>query len=227
MSTWASLLNQDCSSPLMEQLIFFHDHVMMILTMITIMVMYMILALSYSPLINRFTTEGQEVEVMWTILPIITLVFIAFPSLRLLYLSDEVESPTMTIKTIGHQWYWSYEYSDFLNMQFDAHMTPQEELPLSGFRLLDVDNRTLIPTNTKTRVLMTAADVIQAWTVLALAVKSDAVPGRLNQVSLYITRPGLYTGQCSEICGANHSFMPIMIETTPINTLSKWIKSMS
>lgn len=225
MSTWASLLNQDCSSPLIEQLIFFHDHVIIILSIITIVVIYIIIILSISPLLNRFTTEGQEVEVVWTILPTITLIFIALPSLRLLYLSDEVENPIITIKRIGHQWYWTYEYSDFSNIQFDTYIAPTDDLPTTGFRLLDVDNRTLVPTSSKTRVLVTSADVIHAWALPSLGVKSDAVPGRLNQVSLYITRAGLFTGQCSEICGANHSFIPIIVEATTIKPFSAWIKA--
>nr|YP_009667303.1 cytochrome c oxidase subunit II [Mecistocephalus marmoratus]ARU77306.1 cytochrome c oxidase subunit II [Mecistocephalus marmoratus] len=226
MPTWSTLFTQDSASPLMEQLIFFHDHAMLILILITIVIAYMMPALLVSPFMNRFLYAGQEVETVWTILPAITLIFIALPSLRLLYLLDEINSPSMTIKTIGHQWYWSYEYSDFLTAQFDSYMIPTEELPKNGFRLLDVDNRTIIPMNTQIRMLITAADVLHSWTIPSMGVKADAVPGRLNQTSFMVSRPGLFTGQCSEICGANHSFMPIMLESTTVPMFSKWIKSL-
>nr|YP_009111464.1 cytochrome c oxidase subunit II [Epacanthaclisis banksi]AHB14379.1 cytochrome c oxidase subunit II [Epacanthaclisis banksi] len=224
MATWSNLSLQNSASPLMEQLIFFHDHTLLILTMITILVSYLLSALFFNKFINRFLLEGQTIEVIWTILPAITLIFIALPSLRLLYLLDEVDNPSITLKTIGHQWYWSYEYSDFLNVEFDSYMIPTNELPENGFRLLDVDNRTMLPMNTQVRVLVTAADVLHSWTVPALGVKIDATPGRLNQTNFYINRPGLFFGQCSEICGANHSFMPIAIESIPMKSFISWIK---
>nr|WBR65485.1 cytochrome c oxidase subunit 2 [Layahima sp. 4 YZ-2022a] len=224
MATWSNLSLQNSSSPLMEQLIFFHDHTLLILTMITILVGYLLSTLFFNKFINRFLLEGQTIEVIWTILPAITLIFIALPSLRLLYLLDEVDNPSITLKAIGHQWYWSYEYSDFLAVEFDSYMTPTNELPENGFRLLDVDNRTTLPMNTQIRVLVTAADVLHSWTVPALGVKIDATPGRLNQTNFYINRPGLFFGQCSEICGANHSFMPIVIESIPMKSFINWIK---
>nr|AMW67958.1 cytochrome c oxidase subunit II [Psychopsis coelivaga] len=225
MATWSKLSFQNSASPLMEQLIFFHDHTLLILTMITILVGYLMLTLFYNKFTNRFLLEGQTIEIIWTILPAITLIFIALPSLRLLYLLDEIENPSITLKTIGHQWYWSYEYSDFLNMEFDSYMIPTNELEINGFRLLDVDNRTSLPMNTQIRILVTAADVLHSWTVPTLGVKVDATPGRLNQTNFFINRPGLYFGQCSEICGANHSFMPIVIESIPMNNFINWIKT--
>nr|YP_010988754.1 cytochrome c oxidase subunit II [Anaspides tasmaniae]WOR81124.1 cytochrome c oxidase subunit II [Anaspides tasmaniae] len=225
MATWNYLGFQDSTSPLMEQLTFFHDHTMVILILITSMVGYMMTSLFFNKLINRFLLDGQTIEIIWTVLPAIILICIALPSLRLLYLLDEVNSPSITLKTIGHQWYWSYEYSDFLDFEFDAYMIPSNELNLSNFRLLDVDNRTILPINTQIRVLISAADVIHSWTVPALGVKADAIPGRLNQVSFLINRPGLFFGQCSEICGANHSFMPIVIEAIPANNFLNWISS--
>nr|WBR65693.1 cytochrome c oxidase subunit 2 [Layahima sp. 2 YZ-2022a]WBR65706.1 cytochrome c oxidase subunit 2 [Layahima sp. 2 YZ-2022a] len=224
MATWSNLSLQNSSSPLMEQLIFFHDHTLLILTMITILVGYLLSTLFFNKFINRFLLEGQTIEVIWTILPAITLIFIALPSLRLLYLLDEVDNPSITLKAIGHQWYWSYEYSDFLAVEFDSYMTPTNELPDNGFRLLDVDNRTTLPMSTQIRVLVTAADVLHSWTVPALGVKIDATPGRLNQTNFFINRPGLFFGQCSEICGANHSFMPIVIESIPMKSFINWIK---
>nr|YP_009488007.1 cytochrome c oxidase subunit II [Anopheles pristinus]AWB99670.1 cytochrome c oxidase subunit 2 [Anopheles pristinus] len=227
MATWANLGLQDSSSPLMEQLNFFHDHTLLILTMITILVGYIMGMLMFNHFTNRFLLHGQTIEIIWTVLPAIILMFIAFPSLRLLYLMDEINTPSITLKSIGHQWYWSYEYSDFLNLEFDSYMIPTNELDLSGFRLLDVDNRVVLPMNNQIRILVTATDVLHSWTVPSLGVKVDATPGRLNQINFLINRPGLFFGQCSEICGANHSFMPIVIESIPMNFFIKWITSMT
>nr|YP_010713857.1 cytochrome c oxidase subunit II [Atyopsis gabonensis]WDD39077.1 cytochrome c oxidase subunit 2 [Atyopsis gabonensis] len=227
MASWSSLGFQDSASPLMEQLIFFHDHAMLVLVMITTLVGFMLASLFFNSLTDRLLMEGQTIEMIWTILPALILIFIALPSLRLLYLLDEVNNPSITIKAIGHQWYWSYEYSDFLQVNFDSYMTPSNELSDSGFRLLDVDNRTVLPMNTQIRVLVSAADVIHSWTVPALGVKADGVPGRLNQVSFSVNRPGLFYGQCSEICGANHSFMPIVVESTSTSSFLSWISNSS
>nr|AIU37381.1 cytochrome oxidase subunit II [Anopheles minimus]AIU37382.1 cytochrome oxidase subunit II [Anopheles minimus]AIU37383.1 cytochrome oxidase subunit II [Anopheles minimus]AIU37384.1 cytochrome oxidase subunit II [Anopheles minimus]AIU37385.1 cytochrome oxidase subunit II [Anopheles minimus] len=227
MATWANLGLQDSSSPLMEQLNFFHDHTLLILTMITILVGYIMGMLLFNKFTNRYLLHGQTIEIIWTVLPAIILMFIAFPSLRLLYLMDEINTPSITLKSIGHQWYWSYEYSDFLNLEFDSYMIPTNELETNGFRLLDVDNRIVLPMNNQIRILVTATDVLHSWTVPSLGVKVDATPGRLNQINFLINRPGLFFGQCSEICGANHSFMPIVIESIPMNYFIKWITSMT
>nr|YP_010159282.1 cytochrome c oxidase subunit II [Paragnetina indentata]QRG31732.1 cytochrome c oxidase subunit II [Paragnetina indentata] len=227
MATWANLSLQDSASPLMEQLTFFHDHTLLILIMITTMVSYLMTTLFFNINIHRYLLDGQTIEIIWTILPAVTLIFIALPSLRLLYLLDEVSSPSITLKTIGHQWYWSYEFSDFNQVEFDSYMTPYNEMTAGGFRLLDVDNRAALPMNTQVRVLVTAADVLHSWTVPALGVKVDGTPGRLNQTSFLISRPGVFYGQCSEICGANHSFMPIVIESVPANIFINWISSLS
>nr|AII41698.1 cytochrome c oxidase subunit II [Petrobiellus sp. 2 JZ-2014] len=227
MATWAQLGLQDSASPLMEQLIFFHDHTILVITLVTTLVGYMLTSLFSNNFTNRFLLESQTIEVVWTVVPAIILVFIAMPSLRLLYLLDEVSEPTLTMKTMGHQWYWSYEYSDFLNLEFDSYMIPTSSLEQNGFRLLDVDSRTVLPTNTQVRVLISAADVLHSWTVPALGVKVDAVPGRLNQTSFFINRPGLFFGQCSEICGANHSFMPIVIESVSTQQFIDWVTKMS
>nr|AMW67880.1 cytochrome c oxidase subunit II [Nipponeurorthus fuscinervis] len=224
MATWSNLSLQDSASPLMEQLIFFHDHTLLILTMITVLVGYMMSSLFLNKFSNRFLLEGQTIEIIWTILPAITLIFIALPSLRLLYLLDEVSEPSLTLKAVGHQWYWSYEYSDFLNIEFDSYMIPTNELPANGFRLLDVDNRTVLPMLTQIRILVSATDVLHSWTIPSLGVKVDATPGRLNQTNFFMNRPGLFFGQCSEICGANHSFMPIVIESVPTKNFINWIK---
>nr|YP_010715727.1 cytochrome c oxidase subunit II [Hermya beelzebul]WDE73954.1 cytochrome c oxidase subunit II [Hermya beelzebul] len=225
MLMWTNLNLQDSSSPLMEQLIFFHDHTLLILLMITILVSYLMIMLFFNKYINRYLLHGQTIEIIWTILPAIVLLFIAFPSLRLLYLMDEINKPSITLKTIGHQWYWSYEYSDFMNIEFDSYMIPTIELSMDNYRLLEVDNRVIIPMNSQIRILVTATDVIHSWTIPTLGVKVDATPGRLNQINFMINRPGLFFGQCSEICGANHSFMPIVIESIPSNFFIKWISN--
>nr|YP_009756874.1 cytochrome c oxidase subunit II [Tephritis femoralis]QIK50378.1 cytochrome c oxidase subunit 2 [Tephritis femoralis] len=226
MTTWTTFSFQDSASPLMEQLIFFHDHTLMILVMITTLVSYLMFMLFFNKYTNRNLLHGQTIEMIWTILPAIMLLFIALPSLRLLYLLDEINEPSMTLKSIGHQWYWSYEYSDFLNIEFDSYMIPTNEMNLNNFRLLDVDNRVILPMNSQIRILVSSTDVIHSWTIPTLGVKIDGTPGRLNQTNFLINRPGLFYGQCSEICGANHSFMPIVIESIPVKIFIKWINNM-
>lgn len=227
IATWSNFNLQDGVSPLIEQLSFFHDHTLIILTIITILVGYLISSLFFNKYINRYLLEGQLIEIIWTILPAVTLVFIALPSLRLLYLLDEICNPILTLKSIGHQWYWSYEYSDFKKIEFDSYIINTNDLPSNGFRLLDVDNRVVLPFNSQIRILVTAMDVIHSWTVPAIGVKTDATPGRLNQTSFFINRPGLFFGQCSEICGTNHRFMPIVIESVPMTNFVNWITKIS
>nr|APX40397.1 cytochrome c oxidase subunit 2 [Batophila aerata] len=217
---------QDSISPLMEQLNYFHDHTLMILVIITVLVSHILISLFFNKFSHRFLLEGQMIEIIWTILPTITLIFIAIPSLRLIYILDEINNPSITIKTIGHQWYWSYEYSDFKNIEFDSYMLPMNEMKLFHFRLIDVDNRIVIPFESNIRMLVTAADVIHSWTIPSLGVKIDATPGRLNQVSFSTNQSSIYFGQCSEICGANHSFMPIVLESISPTYFSQWITKM-
>lgn len=221
MSTWSNIELQDAISPLIEQLIFFHDHTLIILVIITIIVGYIIISLTQNNLINRYLLEGQIIELIWTILPALTLIFIALPSLKLLYLIDEVNRPSITIKSIGHQWFWSYEYSDFKNLEFDSYIKSYE---ISQFRLLDVDNRVILPFLTQIRILTCSYDVIHSWTIPRLGVKVDSLPGRLNQAAFILSRPGLIFGQCSEICGSNHRFIPISIERIRIINFIKWLK---
>nr|VFU78729.1 cytochrome c oxydase subunit 2 [Proasellus aragonensis] len=216
MSFWSSLSFQNSASPLMEQLTFFHDHAMVVVILITFFVGYLLTSTFSNRLTYRFFLESQSIEIIWTILPAVILIFVAFPSLRLLYLLDEVNQPSVTLKATGHQWYWSYEYSDFSNTEFDSYMIPSTDLNVGDFRLLEVDNRVSLPQSFQIRLLVTASDVIHSWTVPSLGVKADAVPGRLNQLSFILSRPGVFYGQCSEICGANHSFMPIVLESVPL-----------
>nr|UGS80245.1 cytochrome c oxidase subunit II [Eolachesilla chilensis] len=223
MATWSNLNLQESSSPLMEQLNFFHDHSIMILLIITLTITYLMVSLTINKIVNRFLLENQLIEMIWTIIPGIVLIFIALPSLRILYLLDETITPSLTLKTIGHQWYWSYEYSDFINVEFDSYMIPSNELSLADFRLLEVNNRLVLPSNTQTRILVTAADVLHSWAMPSLGIKVDATPGRINQTSFLINYPGLFYGQCSEICGSVHSFMPIVLESTTKKSFINWL----
>nr|UZT27014.1 cytochrome c oxidase subunit II [Xyloterini sp.] len=225
MSTWKTIMLQDSASPLMEQLMFFHEHALTILIIITIMVGQMIMSILLNTFSHRYLLEGQLIETVWTILPAIILIMIALPSLRLLYLLDNSMNSTLSIKSIGHQWYWSYEYTDFKNIEFDSYMVPVNSMEPHSFRLLDVSNRLIIPFNTQTRILVTSMDVIHSWTIPSLGVKIDGTPGRLNQTTLNINRSTLLYGQCSEICGANHSFMPIVVESISTSNFINWINN--
>jgi len=187
---------------------------------ITILVTTIISTLFLNNFTHRFLLEGQLIELVWTILPAITLIFIALPSLKLIYILDETNNPNITVKTIGHQWYWSYEYSDFKKVEYDSYIIPQNK---SRFRLLDVDNRIIIPFQSQIRIIVTATDVIHSWTIPSIGVKIDATPGRLNQVRFNSSRSGLFYGQCSEICGINHRFIPIVIERISPDIFIKWI----
>nr|CDG50906.1 cytochrome c oxidase subunit II [Exaiptasia diaphana] len=216
---------QDAAHPVMEEIIFFHDQVMFILIIIITTVLWLIVKALSGRAYHRYLVDGTLLEIIWTIVPALILILIALPSLKLLYLMDEVMDPALTIKTIGHQWYWSYEYSDYQTetLEFDSYMVPTSDLKNGDFRLLEVDNRLVVPINTHVRVLVTGADVLHSFAVPALAVKMDAVPGRLNQTGVFIKRPGIFYGQCSEICGANHSFMPIVIEAASLDKYISWV----
>lgn len=227
MATWAQLGLTNSASPLMEQLIFFHDHAILILILITTLVGYFIISLIINSYINRYLLDGQIIEIIWTVLPAVILIILALPSLRLLYLIDETTEPSITLKTIGHQWYWSYEYSDFKDIEFDSYITPTNSLNEGEIRLLEVDNRVILPYLTQVRLLVRAADVIHSWTIPSLGVKADAIPGRLNQLNLLFNRPGVFYGQCSEICGANHSFIPISVEAIHPKDFLTWVKQYS
>nr|YP_010959163.1 cytochrome c oxidase subunit II [Urolophus aurantiacus]WND64990.1 cytochrome c oxidase subunit II [Urolophus aurantiacus] len=213
---------QDAASPVMEELLYFHDHTLMIVFLISSLVLYVIVTTVSTSLTNKYILDSQEIEIVWTIVPAFILILIALPSLRILYLMDEINDPHITIKAIGHQWYWSYEYTDYQDLEFDSYMIQTEDLSPGQFRLLEADHRMVVPMQSPIRVLVTAEDVLHAWTVPALGVKIDAVPGRLNQTAFIISRPGVFYGQCSEICGANHSFMPIVVEAVPLEHFENW-----
>nr|YP_010014991.1 cytochrome c oxidase subunit II [Crematogaster teranishii]QOI14040.1 cytochrome c oxidase subunit 2 [Crematogaster teranishii] len=224
MNTWLLSL-QNSNSPTYDMMIFFHDFTMVILIFITLLILFIMMLLTTNKLTNRYLLHGHLIELVWTIMPMFILIFIAIPSLKILYLTDEIHNNKLSIKSIGHQWYWSYEYSDFSSLEFDSFMIPSNQLMPQEFRLLDVDNRCVLPFNFPIRILTTSLDVIHAWTIPSLGIKMDSTPGRLNQTMLFMNRPGLYFGQCSEICGINHSFMPIVIESTNFSNFKNWLIS--
>nr|AOW71055.1 cytochrome c oxidase subunit II [Siren intermedia texana] len=217
---------QDAASPIMEELLHFHDHALMAVFLISTLVLYIITIMMTTKLTNTNAMDAQEIEMVWTIMPAIILIVIALPSLRILYLMDEVSNPHLTVKAIGHQWYWSYEFTDYENLTFDSYMIPTQDLLPGQFRLLEVDNRMVVPMESPIRMLISSEDVLHSWALPSMGVKTDAIPGRLNQTTFIASRPGVYYGQCSEICGANHSFMPIVVETTPLNSFQSWSSSM-
>nr|YP_009122047.1 cytochrome c oxidase subunit II [Chaetodontoplus mesoleucus]AJH65805.1 cytochrome c oxidase subunit 2 [Chaetodontoplus mesoleucus] len=214
---------QDATSPLMEELLHFHDHALMIVFLISAFVLYLLVAMVTTKLYDKYILDSQEIEIIWTILPAIILIMIALPSLRILYIMDEVNDPHLTVKAMGHQWYWSYEYTDYEELGFDSYMIPTQDLTPGQFRLLETDHRMVVPVESPIRVLVSAEDVLHSWAVPTLGVKMDAVPGRLNQTAFISSRPGVFYGQCSEICGANHSFMPIVVEAVLLECFENWL----
>jgi cytochrome c oxidase subunit 2 len=225
---------QDPASPIMEGIINLHHDVMFFLVLIGTFVSWMLFrtvylfnsARGHKPSTN---THGTVLEIVWTIIPSFVLLIVAIPSFALLYAVDEASDPAITIKVIGHQWYWVYEYSDYntdsKSITFESYMVPEADLKLGQLRLLEVDNRVVVPTNTHIRFLITATDVLHSWAVPSLGVKLDACPGRLNQATVFIKRDGVYYGQCSEICGVNHGFMPIVVESVPLDEYVSWVAS--
>jgi cytochrome c oxidase subunit 2 len=218
----------------MEGIINFHNHIMIFLTVIVVLVAWLmgraivLFEENVHPTPIKFT-HSTPLEVFWTVVPAIVLLFIAIPSFALLYSMDELIDPTITLKAVGHQWYWSYEFSDYATLEggeslnYDSYMIPEEDLTGGNLRLLEVDNRVVLPIQTHIRVLVTSADVLHSWAVPSFGVKVDACPGRLNQTSVFIKREGTYFGQCSEICGVNHGFMPIVVEAVSLNNYVTWI----
>lgn len=226
---------QDPATPIMEGIINLHHDLMFFVCVISVFVTWMLFrtllhfSFDQNPTPSSLT-HGTLIEMIWTITPAFILLIIAIPSFSLLYAMDEVISPSITIKALGHQWYWSYEYSDYVNenhefIEFDSYMIPEEDLEFGQLRLLEVDNRMIVPTNTHIRIVISAADVLHSWAVPSLGIKCDAIPGRLNQSSLFIKREGVYYGQCSEICGINHGFMPIVVEAVPLKNYVAWVSN--
>lgn len=226
---------QDAATPIMEGIVDLHHQIFFYLIVILISVTWILVKIIWSYNEKKNTkpiifSHNTLLEIIWTIIPAIILMIIAIPSFGLLYSMDEIIDPAITLKAIGHQWYWSYEYSDYnvstnKSIAFDSYMIPEEDLQSGQLRLLEVDNRIVLPVKTHVRLIVTATDVIHSWAIPAFGVKIDAIPGRLNQVSMFIEREGVYYGQCSELCGVNHGFMPIVVEAVSIDDFIDFIYS--
>jgi ubiquinol-cytochrome c reductase cytochrome b subunit len=225
---------QDSATPQMEGLVELHDNIMFYLVIILFAVGWILISViktfnnKTSPISYKYTNHGTLIELIWTITPALILILIAFPSFKLLYLMDEISDPSMSVLAEGHQWYWSYQYPDFLNsedefIEFDSYLVPESDLEEGSLRMLEVDNRVILPELTHVRFLVTAADVIHSFACPSLGIKCDAYPGRLNQVSVLVNRTGTFYGQCSEICGILHSSMPIVIQAVSIESFLSWL----
>nr|YP_009132646.1 cytochrome c oxidase subunit 2 [Aneura pinguis]YP_010880874.1 cytochrome c oxidase subunit 2 [Aneura maxima]AKA63294.1 cytochrome c oxidase subunit 2 [Aneura pinguis]QIA60922.1 cytochrome c oxidase subunit 2 [Aneura pinguis]WHW96058.1 cytochrome c oxidase subunit 2 [Aneura maxima]WHW96100.1 cytochrome c oxidase subunit 2 [Aneura maxima]WHW96142.1 cytochrome c oxidase subunit 2 [Aneura maxima] len=226
---------QDPATPMMQGIIDLHHDIFFFLIVILIFVLWMLVRALWhfhyerNPIPERIV-HGTTIEIIWTIFPSIIPMFIAIPPFAPLYSMDEVVDPAITIKAIGHQWYRTYEYSDYnssdeQSLTFDSYMIPEDDLELGQLRLLEVDNRMVVPAKTHLRMIITSADVLHSWAVPSLGVKCDAVPGRSNQTSIFIKREGVYYGQCSELCGTNHAFMPIVVEAVPLDDYVSWVSN--
>lgn len=220
---WHGFEFQERRRPVIKEIKIFHDHSLVIITLILIVVLYLIFYMLFNKIINNSLISGHLVEFFWTIFPFLILIVLAVPRIKLLYIMEESYEPLITLKIIGHQWYWSYQYSDFTDLQFDSYIIPEREINIREHRLLETDCRIVLPINEIIRGLITRDDVIHRWSVPRIGIKCDAVPGRLNQIQFYPNRVGLFYGQCSEICGANHSFIPIAIEIISLKDFIKWV----
>ena len=228
---------QDPISPGFSGITDLHDNIFFYLVVIAILVFWMLGSIIYyfnsnrSRITHKYLVHGTIIEVLWTIFPAVILLAIAIPSFRLLYILDEVTLPTITIKATGHQWYWSYEFSDYETesgeaIEFDSYMKPESDLEEGDFRLLEVDNPVVLPLNTHVRVIVTSTDVLHDFALPSAGVKIDAAPGRLNQCSLFGQREAEIFGQCSELCGTYHGFMPIKVIFTTVEEYLSWIDSL-
>lgn len=263
---------QDPATPIMEGIIYFNNQLMFLMIFIACFVGWLLFQTiklysdfdphwgisvdnrnkKYSSRVYGKSTHSTMLEIIWTISPAALLMFIGLPSFSLLYSMDETVDPSITLKVVGHQWYWSYEYSDYVSqsvessesehlaipmttkgIKFDSYLVPEEDLSIPKpystgkvgkvLRLLEVDNRVVLPIYTHIRVLVTGADVLHSWAIPSLGIKVDSCPGRLNQVFLFLKRDGVFYGQCSEICGVNHGFMPIVVKGVSLEEYSTWI----
>jgi cytochrome c oxidase subunit 2 len=254
-----SLGFQDSATPIMEGIVDLHNYIFFYLLLILILVFWLLtyiifdfayqifkptslvtLNLREEVLVAQKIRHGANLELFWTVTPSLILLLIAIPSFTLLYAMDEVMQPSITMKAIGHQWYWSYEYSDYLKVLFtkqnkliweskayifDSNLVLEDDMFWGEHRLLQTDNSVVLPTDTLIRILITSSDVLHSWAVPALGVKVDACPGRLNQAFIYLKREGVFYGQCSELCGVSHGFMPIAVKSVSPEHYQTWLRS--
>ncbi len=220
---------QTAASPVKHMIEDLHDLLLVIITAITLFVLAL---LAYT--VWRFdarknanpsrTSHNTLLEVAWTVIPVLILVVIAIPSFRLLYFQDRAQTTDLTVKVVGHQWYWSYEYQDHASLKFDSRMVPTDELRPGQRRLLEVDNELVVPVGKNVRVLVTATDVIHSWFMPALGVQKYAIPGRTIETWFRVDRPGTYYGQCNQICGTQHAYMPSVVRAVPEAEFTAWVE---
>jgi len=220
---------QTPATPVMDILYDFHALLLviegLIVFLVAILLVYVIIRFraSRNPIPAK-TAHNTLLEIIWTTLPVLVLVVIAFPSFKLLYMMDVVPKADLTIKAIGNQWYWTYEYPDY-SIHFDSNIVPEDQLKPGQLRLFEVDNRVMVPINTNVRLITTSSDVLHSWAVPAFGVKRDSVPGRLNETWFHVKKEGVYYGQCSELCGVKHGFMPIVVEAVSKAKFDQWLAS--
>ena len=218
---WSALSFQQANRVFIEQATYFHDLTLTIITLILLIIGWVIIDLIRLKRPFSRLTDYSSLEVLWTIIPAVVLVILALPSLRLLYIIDEVDTPDLSINVLGHQWFWEYNYPDFNGLRFESYIVTSPKL--FNTRLIETDNRVVMPYNSLIRILISSSDVLHSWTIPSMGVKADAVPGRLNQLSLSSWSTGLFYGQCSEICGANHRFIPIVLEVISPKRFLSWV----
>ena len=220
---------QEPATDLMSDIISFHSYILMpIITGISLLVLGLLLYIMFRfnskrNVVASTTTHNTTIEILWTVIPVILLIIIAIPSFRLLYVSETIPKADLTIKAIGNQWYWTYEYPDYEDIAFDANMLLENELSDPKLRLLETDTQIVVPVNKVVKLQITSADVLHAWTIPAFGVKMDAVPGRLNETWFKANKEGIYYGQCSELCGAKHAFMPINVKVVSESEFDDWL----
>lgn len=218
MITWNSLFFHSPSSYMIEMVVLMHDYVILFLCRVSLLVLYNMRFVLFTGHFSLNFYENHQLERVWTFLPFAILLFIVIPSLSSLYMLDTCMFCGLSLRIVGHQWYWRYFFKDFKDMAFDSYMAPSDSTSL---RLIDVDNRLIVPNLLPVRFIVTSADVIHSWTIPSFGVKIDAIPGRINQFCFSAKHRGVYFGQCSEICGANHRFMPIVIESVPFKSFTR------
>lgn len=225
MAIWGQLNLQEGIRTIIELINYFHDYIILILLLILTFVTYVFCYVIVEKRVDKYTIDSHFVETVWTVVPMFILLFMAFPSLYLLYLIEDISNSSLTVKVVGHQWYWEYQYrNSWFEYSFDSYIVYDYSSPL--FYALDVDNRLVLPTITNILFLITSADVLHSWTVPTLGIKADAIPGRLNFLSTSTMFSGVYYGQCREICGSNHRYMPIVLEFIPIKEYLEYISSL-
>ena len=218
---------QNPATDLMGSVVGLHNIILIVMTLVTLFVLFLLFYVSFRFSAKRnpipsTTTHNTVVEVLWTAIPIVILVVLAIPSFKLLYQQEKSENYDMTVKVIGHQWYWEYEYPDHGDFYFESYMVQDQDLKEGDLRLLTVDNPLVIPANKNIQILITAGDVLHSWAVPSMGLKTDAVPGRLNETWVNVKEPGIYRGQCSEICGSGHGFMPVVVKVLPEREFMAW-----